>query len=58
MRPFTAIGRAESPLMNNLRQMLKERRKDYRNYTGRPDIVQLLLQQDEYHQQNENVNKH
>ncbi len=37
--------------------MLKERKRDYRNFAGRTDIVQLLLQQDEYHQQNENVNE-
>jgi hypothetical protein len=54
---LTAIGRAETPLLKGLQHMLKERKRDYRNFAGRTDIVQLLLQQDEYHQQNENVNE-
>ncbi len=43
------------PLIENLQKMLKERRQCFQNFTGKTDIVQLLLQQDESRQKNENV---
>jgi hypothetical protein len=52
---LTAVGRAEVPLFANLRKMLKQRKKDFQNFNGKTDMVQLLLQQDESRQKNENV---
>ena len=55
IRPYTAVGKAEVPLIANLHKMLKERKNGFQNFNGKTDIVQLLLQQDESRQKNENV---
>jgi hypothetical protein len=52
---ISEVARAERPLIDNLRKMLKERKKLYSNFGGHTDLVQLLLEQDEIRQKNEKV---
>jgi hypothetical protein len=54
LRPYTAYGRAEQPLIDNLRKVLDERKKGFSQFSG-TDLVQLMLQQDADRQTQENV---
>uniref|UniRef100_A0A914VHG7 Cytochrome P450 n=1 Tax=Plectus sambesii TaxID=2011161 RepID=A0A914VHG7_9BILA len=48
IRPWTAFGRAEQPLVEGLRAVLEERKKNF-NKAHNVDIIQLLLSNDEEH---------
>uniref|UniRef100_A0A914VXN9 Uncharacterized protein n=1 Tax=Plectus sambesii TaxID=2011161 RepID=A0A914VXN9_9BILA len=53
LRPYTAYGRAEQPLIDNLHKVIKERKKGFGDFKGM-DMVQLMLLQDEDRQTKEN----
>uniref|UniRef100_A0A914WLX6 Cytochrome P450 n=1 Tax=Plectus sambesii TaxID=2011161 RepID=A0A914WLX6_9BILA len=53
LRPYTAYGRAEQPLIDNLHKVLEERKKGFGAFKGM-DMIQLMLLQDEDRQTKEN----
>jgi hypothetical protein len=53
-RKFSAIGRAEKVIADNLRKVVEERKKNFGTH-GKIDLIELLLQQDQIRQKTENV---